>query len=1028
MTANSTEKPDKCADASEPERLDIDPVCLEGIYNALGDGVVNTDHRGYILQTNPAFCTLIGREREEVVGRTVLDFTPEEDRSEERSKLLTIINSGESATEFEKRLVSADGRMLWVKVNVWAYRPSLDAHLRLWGVFRDITGQRTAESLARSHLDKYRFLAENAADIIWTADIDGRYTYVSPSVKRIRGYTPEEVVGRTASDMLEAASLAEFREAWAKARVPANGKAPDASVRMEIRLKVKGGGFIWAETMVRALVDDDGNQVGYLGSTRDITERKRIEERLRTSEQSLRATLNATNDSVALFKPDGKVLAMNENMAKFIGLPKELTKGRNVFEFIPDSLKETVRKVFREALETRRPVTEQVVWSGKILNGAIYPVMDGDEPTAIAVYGRDVTEERFAEEARKKTQEQYRLIVETANEGILGLDADERITYANKIVANFFGCPVEEIIGRELSDFIDQADLEGAPAGSHRIDKRERYERRFMRPDGGEAWGLISATPLMAEDGRLLGAFAMIADITEVKQAHQRLLTILDGISADIYVTDFETNEILFMNAHMQDRFCNSEIGMPCHKSIRGLEHQCPNCPKPRLVDDDGHPVGTVISERYYESHKRWHLNHDRAIYWLQGKLVHMHMAADITELKVLTAELEQAKVKAEAASLAKNEFLANMSHEIRTPLNGLLGMLQLLQLTELLPLQRDYLETALNSGRSLLQVLNDILDLSKVESGKLELDEIPFELGEILDNVVSTFRYPVEERGIRMGWEIDESLPRYFTADKGRLRQILFNLVGNAVKFTESGSIEVRAHPLAPPPGSSKIRLLFEVEDTGIGIPDDKIESIFDPFTQVDGSSTRKYQGTGLGLGIVRRLVLLMGGSIAVDTREGEGTTIFFTIEARRAEPPATIADPHGHQAGFRGLDILVAEDERVNRVVIQRILEKLGHRVECVESGEAAIMLLREKSFDLFLSDIQMPGLDGVATTKVIREELKLDIPVIALTAHAMKGDRDRFLEAGMSGYVAKPFEMGQLKEEIERVVKAAGRTDEP
>jgi CheY-like chemotaxis protein len=315
--------------------------------------------------------------------------------------------------------------------------------------------------------------------------------------------------------------------------------------------------------------------------------------------------------------------------------------------------------------------------------------------------------------------------------------------------------------------------------------------------------------------------------------------------------------------------------------------------------------------------------------------------------------------------------------------------------------------------------VLNDILDLSKVESGKLELEAIPFELGEVLDQVVSTFRHPVEERGVAMRWEIDEELPRHFVADKGRLRQILFNLVGNAVKFTESGSIEVRAHPLNPGEEDGAVRLLFEVADTGIGIPRDKVGAVFDPFTQVDGSSTRKYQGTGLGLGIVRRLVQLMGGSISVDTEEGEGTTIYFTIRARSAEPPDDPAHAPSALSEKGGLSILVAEDERVNRVVIQRILEKLGHRAVCVGSGEEAINILRERTFDLFLSDIQMPGLDGVATTKVIRGDLGLDIPVIALTAHAMQGDRDRFIEAGMNGYVSKPFEIDRLQQEIERVM---------
>jgi len=999
----------------------IDPACFKGVCDALGDGVVKTDTKGSIREANQAFCRLLGRKRADVIGRTVLDFTPEDERRREREIISRLLKSGRSSNDFEKGLVAGDGRELLVRVNCWVQRDESGTPSALWGIFRDITDRRMAEKMARDNLYKYRFLAENAADVIWTMNNDCRYTYVSPSVERVRGFTPEEMVGMCADEAVTSDSLTASRKAWEEVDRCSDGRADPASIiRLEMRFRKKDGTMIWGESMARRLWDEDGNAVGYIGTTRDITERKRIEEQLRTSEHFLQSMINATEDSVGLFNVDGTVLAMNRNMARFLGLPGEADAGRSVFDFIPEGLQPLVRETFARVVETRAPKTEQVVWSGRILDGVIYPVVDGDEATAIAIYGRDVTEARFAEEARKKTQEQYRLIVETANEGILGLDANQVITYANKIVADFLGCRVEDVIGRSFLDFVAPSDwgdnlrrIEERQRGS-----RERYERRFRREDGTEMWGMVSATPLMAEDGRLLGAFAMIADITEVKQAHERLLNILDGISADIYVSDFESNEILFMNAGMSDHYGPIKDDMFCHKTIHGLDDCCPSCPKEKLVDENGEPVDTLVTEQFHECRGRWHLNHDRAIRWLEDRLVHMHMAADITELKTMAAELEKAMTKAEAASLAKNEFLANMSHEIRTPLNGLLGMLQLMQLSELEPMQRDYLETALNSGRSLLQVLNDILDLSKVESGKLELESIPFELGEVLDQVVSTFRHGVEERGVVMRWEIDEDLERHFVADKGRLRQILFNLVGNAVKFTERGSIEVRAYPLDSGAAGGMVRLLFEVSDTGIGIPSDKVAAVFDPFTQVDGSSTRKYQGTGLGLGIVRRLVHLMNGSISVDTEEGEGTTIYFTIQARVAEQPDDPAKVPVAASENDGLSILVAEDERVNRVVVQRILEKLGHRAECVGSGEEAIKVLRERPFDLFLSDIQMPGLDGVATTKVIRGDLGLDIPVIALTAHAMQGDRDRFIEAGMNGYVAKPFEIDLLQQEIERV----------
>jgi CheY-like chemotaxis protein len=371
---------------------------------------------------------------------------------------------------------------------------------------------------------------------------------------------------------------------------------------------------------------------------------------------------------------------------------------------------------------------------------------------------------------------------------------------------------------------------------------------------------------------------------------------------------------------------------------------------------------------------------------------------------------------------MAKNEFLANMSHEIRTPLNGLLGMLQLLQLAALDAEQRDYLDTAVSSGRSLLQILNDILDISKIESGKLELVDQPLELGDVLDSVVSVFRHQARMRGIDVTRVMDESLPRHFMADRVRLRQILFNLIGNATKFTESGSVVVEAYPLGLAAPDGRTRLLFSVTDTGIGIPDDKMDTVFDPFTQVDGSFTRKYQGTGLGLGIVRRLVTLMGGTISVTSELGKGTAVVFTVLARPMglPEPAPVIEMSGRAP--RRLSILVVEDERTNRVVAERLLGKLGHGATCVESGEEALERLASESYDCVLMDIQMPGLDGMETTRAIRDRLGSDVPVVALTAHAMEGDRERFMEAGMQGYVAKPFDMDELGRELERVMAEA------
>ncbi|NHZ46126.1 response regulator [Nitratidesulfovibrio liaohensis] len=440
----------------------------------------------------------------------------------------------------------------------------------------------------------------------------------------------------------------------------------------------------------------------------------------------------------------------------------------------------------------------------------------------------------------------------------------------------------------------------------------------------------------------------------------------------------------------------------------------------------------------------------------------------DITERKRAERELIEANRQANSASETKSLFLANMSHEIRTPLNGILGALQLLKADLTDPEHAGYVNMAIRSSQRLAHLLTDLLDLSRVEAGRMPVACDPFDLARLGEAVRELFQFEPGARGLSLDVDIAPGLPQTVLGDEGKTRQILFNLVGNALKFTERGGVRLSLSPLPFGPGKAGgagtsgaatggngagvpavsggpgesgksggqgvaggkenaggdvAVILFMVQDTGKGIPDVQLHSIFDPFTQGDNSYVRRHQGAGLGLSIVRRLVALLGGTICVDSEEGRGTTFCVTLPfrtAERCELPPEVADcPPPPQDGAP-VRVLLAEDDATTRMVGQRLLQKAGYHVTLAVDGDDALARLAAEDVDVVLMDIHMPNTDGITAASTIRTSPrfvdKRNVPILAVTAAAMAGDRERFLAAGMDGYVAKPFDMADLVEEIE------------
>jgi PAS domain S-box-containing protein len=396
----------------------------------------------------------------------------------------------------------------------------------------------------------------------------------------------------------------------------------------------------------------------------------------------------------------------------------------------------------------------------------------------------------------------------------------------------------------------------------------------------------------------------------------------------------------------------------------------------------------------------------------------------EITGRKLAEERVLEAMQQAQAASKAKSEFLANMSHEIRTPLNGIMGMLQILEMTPLEDDVKIYLQTAIKSSARLNQLLNDILDLSRIEADRLTITESEFVVSDLHDSLAELFSVAAREKNIELHFTCDERVPAKLLGDETRLLQILFNIVGNAIKFTEHGSVDVDVF-LLPYADDSQVRLLFTVKDTGIGIPDHLVKDVFEPFTQVNGTYTRPFQGAGLGLSIVRKLVVLLHGELAVDSVEGDGTTFYLTLPFKiPGTPPGHAASAAPAASLSAGADkrVLLVEDDAMNLMTGRRMLEKSGYDVVTAVNGREALDRLSEQDFSLILMDIQMPVMNGVEAARAIRRSSELGAkaatPIIALTAHAMAGDREKFLAAGIDDYVAKPVEMDTLRDVIRKV----------
>ena len=638
---------------------------------------------------------------------------------------------------------------------------------------------------------------------------------------------------------------------------------------------------------------------------------------------------------------------------------------------------------------------------------------------------------------------------------------DYSISYVNPAVEKITGYTQEEFIEKHSQFFLREDDAQpdlSALRAALFAGRESQAVLRQQRKDGTLFWAQFTLSPVRDKGGTVTHFIGIGEDITERRNAEQalrdsenRLQAILDNSPAVIYVKNLNGRYVLVNRVFetlfhvdrttLRDRTDYDVFPREIASAFRANDQEVLKGKVPVQLEevaphDDGlhHYISTKFPLR----------DTDGAIYGLCA------ISTDITERKRAQGELERAHQKAEAASKSKSEFMANISHEIRTPMNAVIGMTELALDTELTKEQRSYLTAAHTSANDLLTLINDILDYSKIEAGRLELHAEPLRLREWLDQILQPFRLRAHEKGLLLDLDVEKSVPDAFIGDVVRLRQVLVNLVSNAVKFTDHGDVTVTvklAEGGSPengtqPSNASIVQLRFAVADTGIGISKDKQSSIFQAFTQADASITRQYGGTGLGLAISNQLATMMGGRLWVESEPGHGSRFFFSVALAVDPAPVEVTPSRSDAGGVPGrfgppLRVLVAEDNAVNRELINTLLRKMGHTVEVATNGYQALGALDRQSFDVVFMDVQMPELDGIKATHEIRrreqERARTNasapaphLPIVALTAHALKGDRENCLAAGMDDYLSKPVRRADLLGAINRVLQRPAEGD--
>ncbi len=943
------------SDITDKKKVQNDLNLTERLYRESIDNnsdlIFVKDENLTYLVVNNALAGFFGLEKEQILGKTDLDLMGEEGC---KTCLETDKKAMHSSKPFTFEETIGDQVFETIKFAIDMGNDKKG----LVGFIRDITKQRDLSNQIRSKTKLLQNITDNMFDLVALTDPEGHFTFLSKSNEKF-GYPLDELLGKHVFSSVHQDDLAYIKSSFDQAmQTGQEGK-------VEYRYRCANGSYLWVETMGKVITDQEGKVNGLLFSSRDITERKKMESALRESESTLKAIIENPFESIWSINKSGEIQYVNELFAtafqQFFG--KELDNGVKIMNMLPVELQNSWKEKYHKVFSGERFVFEEI-YPHPSQNQNIYseiyanPVYLDDEVVGACFYGRDITERKRAEQKLKKLSALQNILVKIASE------------YINLDLKDFESSVSRSL--QQLGEFVN-------------ADRSYIFEYDWKNQccNNIYEWCAQGIEP-------------------EIENLQQVPLSPIPE----------------WVNAHQQNKplYIKDVFQLPEENSVRKiLEPQGVKSLMTIPITDKNECIGFIG----FDSVKNHHFYQEEEKNLLA---VYSQIYVNLKNKSELERSLIQEKEKANAANRAKSEFLANISHEIRTPMNSILGFSEVMMNTTNDSKQKNYLKTILDSGKTLLSLINDILDLSKIEAGKIEISPEPVDLRVIIDEIKQLFHHKMEEKNITFRVNIDDDFPHAIVIDEVRLRQVLLNLVGNAIKFTDEGFVGFDVRLLQNMDNCIDFEIV--VSDSGIGIAEEEQKQIFESFTQTSGQDSKKYGGTGLGLAISKRLIELMNGNILLESTIGKGSD--FIVRLRNVKYSNNIVEQNElylwneNRIDFEPATVLVVDDIMHNRQLVMTYLENYNLKIFEAENGEMAVESAKAYHPDLIFMDIRMPGMNGYEATKRIKSDPDVsDIPVVALTASTMQSEIDE-LKHTFDGYLRKPIQKKSLVNEMTKFLK--------